>query len=118
MSAIMPRLVPVAGRPEVPERPTCRQEDPLMTTMFARHHVADYGAWRRAYDDLSDTQKRLGVVAQSVYQAADDPNDVTITHDFRSVEEAKAFASSNELHDAMVKAGVEGAPTIWFADRA
>jgi len=89
-----------------------------MTTMFARHHVSDYSAWRRIYDTTTETQKRFGVVAQSVYQAASDPNDVTVTHDFGTVEEAQAFAASHELHDAMAQAGVEGAPTIWFANRA
>jgi len=89
-----------------------------MATMFARHHVSDYGAWRRVYDATADTQKRFGVLAQSVYQAANDPNDVTITHDFGTVEEAQAFAASNELHDALSQAGVEGAPTIWFVNRA
>lgn len=88
-----------------------------MATMFARHHVTDYDAWRRVYDDLAPTQKRMGVVAEAVYRAADDPDDVTITHEFGTLEAAQAFAASNELHDAMVSAGVQGAPTIWFTNR-
>jgi hypothetical protein len=89
-----------------------------MATMFVRHHVADYDAWRRVYDDFAPEQKRLGVVGEAVYQAVDDPNDITVTHDFGTPEAARAFAASTELHEAMGAAGVQGAPTIWFTNRA
>jgi hypothetical protein len=89
-----------------------------MVTMFIRHKVADYSSWRRAYDDFGPMQKRLGVVQQAVYQAIDDPRDVTITHEFGSPESAQAFAKSDELHEAMGKAGVVGAPTVWFTNPA
>ena len=58
--------------------------------------------------------RSVGVVGQAVYQATDNPNDVTVTHDFKSLEKAKAFADSPELKEAMEKSGVVGAPTIWF----
>jgi hypothetical protein len=59
-----------------------------------------------------------GVKAQSVYQAADNPNDITVTHDFANLEAAQAFAKSDELKTAMHGAGVVGAPTIWFTHKA
>lgn len=89
-----------------------------MATLFVRHQVADYEAWRRVYDALGPTQKAGGVTAQAVYQAADDPNDVTVTHEFATVAAAQAFAASSELRTAMHDSGVVGAPTIWFAKRA
>jgi hypothetical protein len=89
-----------------------------MATMFVRHQVADYAAWRRIYDELAPTQKALGVTAKAVYQAAGDPNDVTVTHEFATIEAAQAFAGSTELRTAMHDAGVAGAPTIWFTNRA
>jgi Antibiotic biosynthesis monooxygenase len=88
-----------------------------MTTMFARHTVSDYKAWRKVYDDLASVQKTKGVNAEAVYQATDNPNDVTVTHEFRTVEAAMAFVKSNELKKAMQSAGVVGAPTIWFANK-
>ena len=86
--------------------------------MFARHEVADYGAWRIVYNNLAPTQKKMGIFFKAVYQSADNPNDVTIIHDFHSMEEAKAFAASPELKSAMEKAGVKGAPQIWFTTLA
>jgi len=52
------------------------------------------------------------------YQAADNANDITVTHDFATLESARAFAGSPELKAAMHDAGVTSAPTNWFATRA
>lgn len=89
-----------------------------MTTMFVRHQVQDYAAWRKVYDDFRPIQTRLGVTAAAVYRAADNPNDITVTHEFASIEAAQAFAASPELHGAMANAGVAGEPSIWFAQVA
>jgi hypothetical protein len=82
--------------------------------MFVRHRVADYATWRTAYDEFGPTRDSLGVTGHAVYQAAGDPLDVTVTHDFHDVESAQAFASSPELKAAMQNAGVAGPPEIWF----
>ena len=52
-----------------------------MATMFVRHTISDYKAWRKAYDDFAPLQKAKGVTAQAVYQAANNPNDITVTHE-------------------------------------
>lgn len=89
-----------------------------MATLFVRHTVADYAAWRRIFDDFAPTQEALGVTDKAVYRAADNANDITVTHEFATLESAKSFAGSPELKAAMHDAGVTSAPTIWFATRA
>ena len=89
-----------------------------MVTMFVRHTVSDYKTWRKIYDDFAPIQKANGVEAQAVYQAADNPNDITVTHNFATREAAQAFVKSDELKKAMQKAGVVGAPTIWITNKA
>lgn len=89
-----------------------------MTTMFVRHQVADYTKWRQVYDNFGPTQQRLGVKAKAVYCAAGNPNDITVTHDFATLEAAQQFAASDDLRNAMHGAGVVGEPTVWFADKA
>ena len=89
-----------------------------MATMFVRHQVADYAKWRQVFDGFAPTQKALGVQAGSVYQAVDNPNDITVTHEFATTEAAHTFAGSAELHEAMGAAGVQGAPTVWFTNRS
>jgi hypothetical protein len=61
--------------------------------MFVRHEVADYAAWKKAYDSFRPVQKKNGVTYQAIYRSIDDPNDVTVLHDFASLEKAKAFAA-------------------------
>ena len=82
--------------------------------MFVRHEVVDYSAWRKAFNVFVSTQKKNGVFYLAVYQSADDPNDVTVIHDFHSLDKAKAFAALPELKAAMEKSGVKGAPQIWY----
>lgn len=82
--------------------------------MFVRHDVADYSAWRKGYNAYAPTQKKMGVFFEAVYQSPDNPNDVTVIHDFHSLEKAKAFAASADLKETMGKLGVKGAPQIWF----
>jgi hypothetical protein len=89
-----------------------------MTTLFVRHQVADYAQWRQVYDGFAATQKALGVQDQAVYQAVDNLNDVTVRHEFATLEAARAFAGSSELGSAMHDAGVTGAPTVWFTSRS
>ena len=85
-----------------------------MVRMFVRHDVADYDAWRQGYDAFDSTRRSLGVTGQAVYQSIDNPNDVTVWHDFASAEEAKALVSSDELRAAMERAGVTSEPSIWI----
>ena len=88
-----------------------------MATLFVRHQVTDYAVWRSIYDAFEPTRTALGVTEAVVYQATDDPNEVTATHEFASLDAAKAFAGSPELRNAMHDAGVVGAPTVWFTQR-
>lgn len=89
-----------------------------MATIVILHRVRDYGAWRQMYDEFEPVQKAGGVIAESVYQAKDDPNNVLVLHSFDTMAAAEAFVAKPELRDAMQKAGVEGAPRIEFFEEA
>lgn len=89
-----------------------------MATLFVRHTVADFAAWKKVYDGLDPVRKAMGVTAQGAYQQDGNANDITVFHDFATMDSAKAFAASHELKSAMQEAGVQGPPTIWFANKA
>lgn len=89
-----------------------------MVKLFVRHAVSDYGTWREQYDAFDDERRGMGVTAAGVYQAVDDPNDITVWHDFGSREQAESFVSSPRLREVMDKAGVAGEPSIWFTTKA
>jgi quinol monooxygenase YgiN len=87
-----------------------------MVTMFVKHRVNNYGAWKRVYDAFAAKRKELGVAGASVHRDPQDPNQLTITHQFSDLNGATAFAGSTELKSAMSNAGVAGPPDIWFAE--
>ena len=89
-----------------------------MVRMFVRHEVADYDKWRKVYDDFGGERSGFGVVGDAVGRSFENGNEVTVTHDFGSLEEAKAFIESPRLKEAMAAAGVTGQPTIWFTELA
>ena len=89
-----------------------------MVRMFVRHRVGNYASWRKGYDAFEAQRPSFGVTGQAVYQDAADPDMVTVTHDFATLEAAKALASSDALKQAMTSAGVVGVPDIWFTSPA
>ena len=89
-----------------------------MTTAFIQHKVTDYNDWKQVYDSVADMQKADGVIAQAVYQSVEDPNDVTVTHEFATLEAAQAFLASDDLKQAMEHAHVASKPTVWFGNKA
>lgn len=89
-----------------------------MIRMFVRHDVADYGTWRQAYDAFEAERKAMGVRGAAVYRSAEKECDVTITHDFDTLEAAKALVGSARLREVMTAAGVISVPTVWFTNLA
>ena len=85
-----------------------------MVRLFARMNVAEYEAWRKVYDEFYGQRGAMGVLGAAAFQLVDDPNDVTLWHDFETAEAATAFASSDALRDVIQRAGVQGEPQIWF----
>jgi heme-degrading monooxygenase HmoA len=85
-----------------------------MVRIFVRHSVEDYQAWRKAYDAFDEQRRAMGVSGDAVFQSVENPNDVTVWHDFDTAEAARAFATSNELRNAMQDGGVQGQPQVWF----
>jgi uncharacterized protein YciI len=89
-----------------------------MTTSFVRHTVANYDTWRQHFDAFQDTDAATQIKSGKVFQGTEDPNDVTVIHEFDSVADAQALLNSPELKAAMEAAGVQGVPQIWFTEEA
>ena len=83
-----------------------------MVRMLVRHDVTEYDVWREVYDSFD--RAALDVTDHAAYRSVDDPNDITVSHDFASADAARAFAFASELESAMRRARVTSASTIWF----
>lgn len=87
-------------------------------TLIARHRVADYAAWRAVYDTVEDLRQQYGCTDPEVLVDPGDKDDVFVLHRFATLEQARGFAGSDALRDAMGRAGVAGKPRIEFAVEA
>lgn len=84
----------------------------MSATLVVRHQVNDYATWRPVYDGLEGLRGQHGCTGARVWQHADNSNDVLVTHDFPTAEQAAGFAGDPELKAGMAKAGVAGQPQI------
>ena len=87
-------------------------------TLIARHRVNDYSAWRSVYDSVDQLRQQHGCTHDEVLVDPADKEEVFVLHRFPTVEHAEAFAASNELREAMGRAGVAGRPRIEIAVEA
>ena len=85
-----------------------------MIRLFVRHPVTDFTTWKQAYDDFDDERRGMAVAGHAVFQSASDPNDVTVWHDFATLDAARSFVESDRLREVMASAGVIGEPQIWL----
>ncbi len=85
-----------------------------MATLLVKHRVANFEKWRQVFDRLEPLREKHGFVAHSVHRDAADPNVVVIVNHVKDMAEAKNYGQSQELHDAMAEAGVQGALEISF----
>jgi hypothetical protein len=84
----------------------------MSAILVIRHHVRDYAAWRKVYDDAEPLRAQYSCTANRVMRLPDDGNELFVTHDFPTVQQADSFAHDPALREAMGRAGVEGAPQI------
>lgn len=87
-----------------------------MVTVFVRHRFREYEKWKRIYDELAPLRKQMGVVGASVHRDLNDKEAVIVTHRFKDVNSARAFAGSQELRAAVMSAGAVSAPEIWYGE--
>jgi hypothetical protein len=89
-----------------------------MIRLFIRHPVEDFATWKGVYDGFDEERREMGVQGHGVFQVVDDPDDVTVWHDFESLSVARDFTGSARLREVMSEAGVAGEPTVWFTTPA
>ena len=88
-----------------------------MPTVFLRHKVADYDAWRPIYDGDLARRGEAGLREIGVYREADDQNMVLIVWDADQLDGIKAMVASDDLKAKMQEAGVISPPEVWFGDK-
>ena len=89
-----------------------------MVTLMVRHTVADYATFRSAFDAHEAFRRANGATGVGqVYRDEGNPNQITAVLEWDNAENARRFASSPSLKEAMQTAGVTSAPEVHFLNR-
>jgi heme-degrading monooxygenase HmoA len=85
-----------------------------MIHMLVRHKVSDFAKWKPVYDAHDSARRNSGLKEEHLLRNTEDPNEVILFFSVEDPEKAKAFAASDDLRQAMQKAGVSDKPDVWF----
>lgn len=86
-----------------------------MITLRIEHPVADYAAWKQAFDSDPVGRERSGVRRYQILKAVDDSNDVMIDLEFDSVERAEALLAKMRIVWSQVQGTLISTPRARIA---
>jgi quinol monooxygenase YgiN len=89
-----------------------------MATLYVHHKVKNYATWRKVFDDLTAMRTGHGCTGHKVFQAPGDPNEITILTDWKTIDNAREYATSEDLKNGMKDAGVISQPDVAFLAEA
>ena len=87
-----------------------------MAYLLIRHRVQDYAKWKPVFDEHEATRRANGGGGYQLLRSADDPNELLILFQWDDLGKARQFVQSDELREAMQRAGVAGPPDIGFLE--
>jgi len=94
------------------------QGEIIMTTIIVQHKVKDFAEWKKVFDSNAGLRTSHGELSAQIFRDASEPNSLTVINKWNSLENAHKFTQAPELKAAMEKAGVVGAPNIYFLNEA
>jgi heme-degrading monooxygenase HmoA len=87
-----------------------------MPYILVRHKVQDYAKWKTVYDEHGATRKARGSKGARLFRNADNPDEVVVLVEWDNIEKARQFAQSDDLRQAMQRAGVADRPDVYFLE--
>jgi hypothetical protein len=63
----------------------------MVSMIVIQHPVADFQAWKKAFDSDPVGRAKNGVTRHAIYRSADDRNQVVVHLEFASLEQAQKF---------------------------
>jgi heme-degrading monooxygenase HmoA len=87
-----------------------------MWYLLVQHTVEDYNKWKAVFDEHGADRKVAGSKGGIVLRSDDNPEQITILLKWDNLENARAFAGSDDLRETMEHAGVTGPPNVYFLE--
>ena len=88
-----------------------------MPYLLVRHKVRDFSTWKTAYDAHLPAREAAGLRELHLLRNVEDTTEVVLLFETEDLGKARTFARSEDLRQAMEKAGVVDQPDICFLDR-
>ena len=82
--------------------------------MFVRHKVSDFSKWKPVYDAHLSARQKAGLKEEHLFRNFHDPNEVLLLFSVEDFDKANTFSASDDLRQAMEKAGVSDKPDVYF----
>jgi antibiotic biosynthesis monooxygenase (ABM) superfamily enzyme len=89
-----------------------------MGYMLVRHSVKDYEAWKSEFDSVADLRRKFGERGYQILRQDNGSTNLVALFKWDNLDNARRYASSPELKQAMERAGVIGKPEITFLEEA
>ncbi len=87
-----------------------------MPSLLIRHRVADYAAWSTVFAEQEIVRRANGSRGGRILRAAADPAVILVLLEWDDLERARLFVDSDDLQDALKRAGVIGEPEFLFLE--
>ena len=87
-----------------------------MPCLLIRHKVQDYPVWKAVFEEHEATRRANGSQGGWLFRNAADPDEVLLLLEWDDLERARLFVDSDDLQEAMMRAGVTDRPDIWFLE--
>lgn len=81
-----------------------------MAYVILDHEITNFEMLKQVYTDDAERRRRMGCIGGRIWRGVDNPDRVTVILEWDNAENARAFATSFELEQAMHWATVK-APT-------
>lgn len=87
-----------------------------MPSLLIRHRIADYTVWKDVFDEQRILRRANGSRGGWVFRDAGDPREILLLLAWDDLERARLFVDSDDLREAMSRAGVTDRPDFWFLE--
>ena len=87
-----------------------------MSYMLVRHKVSDVAKWRPLFEEHAAVRKEFGFKGAQAFKNADDPGEIVVLFEVQDMDRARQFSQTDELREAMERAGVSDVPDIFFLE--
>ena len=87
-----------------------------MPYLLVRQKFENYKRWKPIFDEHGAARQENGGQGGTLYRNADDPDEAVTLFKWDNLENARRYAQSEDLRDALQRAGVTVQPDVYFLE--